>query len=1452
MGHAFVSHSSRDDAFVAQLRAELELRGLDVWADSRRLRGGDSLEPAVRQAIEEAVHFVAVLSPHAVNSPWVAKEIRCAQEEQLRRPALRLIPLLLDGIEPGALALWFGEEPMAVRVKIGPDGLQAALPEVLAALDLRLPTDPEPVGARAASPLADLVLLLSDPRLAGSPAARRAGATVTLTYRPADGSPAVQGRRRYDFTAPLGTADQEEITWYLESYPRWPSGVFRERAARLEAQLPVWGSQLYEASLANPAAQDALAGWEAASGTASRRFTVEVDPDLPEGSGSERQAEALEAATQLLGLPWELLHDGQGFLFQGAHAVRVRRRLPNRLPRQPLLTQPPLRVLLASPRPEDEVAAYIDHRASAQPLVEALAGLGELARVTLLSPATFPALAAELLRGRDAGEPYHVVHFDGHGVFDPRHGLGALCFEEPEDTEKLDRRRTKVIDAAEIAQVLRDHRVPLVFLDACQTAKARLDPTASVAGKLLEGGVASVAAMSHSVLVETARRLTAAFYRELVGGRRVGDAMLAGQRALQENSFRLRSIAGELHLADWFVPVLFQEDADPQLVAAVPAARVREAISQRRTLALGELPPSPAHSFVGRSRELLRAERLLARARYALLRGDGGEGKTTLACELARWLAATERFARGAFVSLERDGSARSVLFAFGRQLVPDYVGQAAADEERAVQLVERALADEPTLLVIDNVESVLPTPGQPAIGDEDETLNEILTLCRRLNGVAATRLLFTSREALPAPFDGNEVRIGRLDRSDAVRLVGLVLAEKGLAPGAADGGEAEADVEELVEAAGCHARSLVLLAPEVAASGVRRAGATMADLMSKLEARHPGDRERSLLASVELSLRRLPAETREKIRPLAVFQGGGHPIAIGMVLGLDMEKHEEVDLGRQLIGVGLAEPLANGYLRFDPALGAALESELGADDLAAATKRWAQAETVLAESLRQGRSSMPDVASALCHLDLPNLLAALDYAAAEGDEQETVMLATLLADLLSKSGRARALARVEDVMDKAAAKLGAWSHARYYAEQQRVQRLRDSGRSAEAIAAARELVNRAQAAGDAAYFEAAFDLASAHTFLGCALAEGGLSEEAVPWLEKARRDFTRLESSEYGEPARAMASFCLTVIADALLQLNRLDAAARAYEESIAIDEARHDPRDVAVGKGNLGVLRERQEKYPEALRAYVEALQTFERLGEPGSVATTWLNIGDVQMKMRDYAGAERAYQEALSLRIQIQDRAGEAACLGRLGNLSAATDRSEEALKFYRGAAERYTAAGNVLLEEFQRYSAARVLVQLQRFDEARPEILRAIECDATLGFEAQPWMTLLTLRDLEAAVGNAAAAAAARARAVQAYLAYRKAGGESSTGGAGAPLCAKVAAALKAGSSGALAAEFTQTRGRSDLPGYMQPLLRALLAVLAGSRDPTLADASDLDYDDAAELLLLLDTLAGKTG
>jgi hypothetical protein len=194
-----------------------------------------------------------------------------------------------------------------------------------------------------------------------------------------------------------------------------------------------------------------------------------------------------------------------------------------------------------------------------------------------------------------------------------RVGLGGLCFELPEDIGKLDRRRHVTVFTSELGPLLRDHRIPLVFLETCQTAQAE-KASESVASELLKVGVASVVAIRHSVLVETARRFVEVFYQALAEGKRVGDAMLAGQRQLKDDNFRGRIFgAGELRLEDWFVPVLFQEKDDPQLFKTTPARQTQEDFRTALAVRLGDLPPVPETGFIGRSRELLALQRLLFR-----------------------------------------------------------------------------------------------------------------------------------------------------------------------------------------------------------------------------------------------------------------------------------------------------------------------------------------------------------------------------------------------------------------------------------------------------------------------------------------------------------------------------------------------------------------------------------------------------------------------------------------------------------------------------------------------------------------------------------------------------------------------------------------------------------------------------------------------------------------------
>jgi hypothetical protein len=122
---------------------------------------------------------------------------------------------------------------------------------------------------------------------------------------------------------------------------------------------------------------------------------------------------------------------------------------------------------------------------------------------------------------------------------------------------------------------------------------------------------------------------------------------------------------------------------------------------------------------------------------------------------------------------------------------------------------------------------------------------------------------------------------------------------------------------------------------------------------MAELDRKHPGDRENSLYASVELSLRRLPPAMQQQIKVLGVFHGGANLMVLHYVLGVDQET--ALEIGRALVEVGLAEAMPYGHLRLDPALPLYLLRDLGEAEQVAARSRWAEVMKQLRVFLYQG-----------------------------------------------------------------------------------------------------------------------------------------------------------------------------------------------------------------------------------------------------------------------------------------------------------------------------------------------------------------------------------------------------------------------------------------------------------------------------------------------------------------
>lgn len=322
------------------------------------------------------------------------------------------------------------------------------------------------------------------------------------------------------------------------------------------------------------------------------------------------------------------------------------------------------------------------------------------------------------------------------------------------------------------------------------------------------------------------------------------------------------------------------------------------------------------------------------------------------------------------------------------------------------------------------------------------------------------------------------------------------------------------------------------------------------------------------------------------------------------------------------------------------------------------------------------------------------------------------------------------------------------------------------------------------------------------------------------------------------------MVSVTLTEQGDYLTAIGRLDEAASLYLQAIELSEKQGDKREIAVGKWQLATVRFFQQDYSAALVAYQEAKDLFDQLNELQTVAASWHQIGMVYTRMQDYEQAEQACRESLKIKNEQGNKADIASSLNQLGNIYADWGKIEQAVAFYSLAADSYTELGDKLYEGVTRSNIANSLIPLQRYDEARSECQRAIDCKKAFGHNAEPWKTWNILYELEQASHNPTIAHVAKQQAIQSYLAYRHEGGENLSGSQVPQFCQGTLRAIQENNNATAEKELLSLSG---MPDYLNPVIAKLIAILQGERDPNLADDPELDFISAAELLLLLDAL-----
>jgi tetratricopeptide (TPR) repeat protein len=398
-----------------------------------------------------------------------------------------------------------------------------------------------------------------------------------------------------EFDFAVDPVDAEGIRWYLEDFLEYPVDPAPVIAARVEQRLTQIGSELFERIFGT---RDAQRLWDRAQ-QRLEQVRVEVAGDPTQGAG----------------LPWELLRDpvtDVAVALRAASFVRIHSQPARPVQLPELSSGDHLRVLLVICRPagrEDvpfrSVASHLV-RSDAQ---TALPGL----ELDVLRPPTFGQLSRVLHAAAARGQPYHVVHFDGHGIYieltspnnhnggpvevsahryatvaPPRPGQhGYLVFEKPSETSNQE-----LVDGPTLGALLAQTGVPVLVLNACRSAyaeaptqpvttgtnpdnasgetqaevapamesmdvHARVRAYGSLAAEVADAGVPGVVAMHYNVYVVTAAQFVAELYGGLLAGRSLGAAVSAARRHLAANP--RRQIAFEAYpLQDWPVPMVFE------------------------------------------------------------------------------------------------------------------------------------------------------------------------------------------------------------------------------------------------------------------------------------------------------------------------------------------------------------------------------------------------------------------------------------------------------------------------------------------------------------------------------------------------------------------------------------------------------------------------------------------------------------------------------------------------------------------------------------------------------------------------------------------------------------------------------------------------------------------------------------------------------------------------------
>jgi class 3 adenylate cyclase/CHAT domain-containing protein/tetratricopeptide (TPR) repeat protein len=239
-------------------------------------------------------------------------------------------------------------------------------------------------------------------------------------------------------------------------------------------------------------------------------FTINVKKKIEEAAADHL---ALHLDDQLVHIPWELLHDGKQFLCQRFNMGRLVKTRQAVLAGKPRILARPLKMLALADPKGDLKGAYEEGRQ----IRDFMDRDKDFISVSLLSDGITPDFIREKIRNFD------LVHFAGHADYNPEDpGLGGWRLSEG------------LITANDISRMAGTAAMPaLIFSNACQSARTEewglkeyfQDEIFGLANAFILAGVKHYVGTFWEILDEPSRLFALEFYKRLVSGMTMGEAM---------------------------------------------------------------------------------------------------------------------------------------------------------------------------------------------------------------------------------------------------------------------------------------------------------------------------------------------------------------------------------------------------------------------------------------------------------------------------------------------------------------------------------------------------------------------------------------------------------------------------------------------------------------------------------------------------------------------------------------------------------------------------------------------------------------------------------------------------------------------------------------------------------------------------------------------------------------